>query len=524
MKSIPVILFFVCCLNFLSAQTSNADVFVKAKNALVHITSFDSKGDIVAEGNGFFFNSQGMLLTLTHLVKDFDSIKIQDCNGIYYSVKKVEVVNEKAGIAVVHIYKKAGQVSAVSLSESVLYEGDSVFTIASDSKLQALVSQGYTSVIRMFESSYPGLLCMIHVDKLHDGAPLFNYLGEVIGIFSYPKIESFNLNFALSIKSVTESEVYKSAKKTVKSVTEQVDNEQFRKENDKIILSESIVFDSIISMEARLKRLGDSIIDGMTEFSRLDALTDFIPLFVKTLKIRGSYFYDFNKLDFMYKLVAPDNKFKIYNWTLRFDDGTYRYYAAIQLNSVDLKLIPLYDFSHMISYDVVTDTILNNESWYGAQYYDIGSFKKGKTTYYIFLAWDGNNHISSKKLIEVMYFDEYQNVVFGAPIFKVKNETPVRFELQYNKEAFVALKFLSDKKMIVFDNLIPPSPKDSGKIWIYLPDGSYNYFKIKKGMLVFNEDIFKNEKIPQNALAEDENISGRPPKNVRVKSGVLPPE
>ena len=131
--------------------------------------------------------------------------------------------------------------------------------------------------------------------------------------------------------------------------------------------------DSLVRYEKILKNLGDSIVDGTNVFVRLDAVTDFIPLFVKALKFPGSYNYPFDSLVFMKKLVPSDNAFRLYCWTLKFDDRTFRYYGAIQMNNPEkLKLIPLYDKSDSIAYESLEDTILTNEEWYGMQYYDIG--------------------------------------------------------------------------------------------------------------------------------------------------------
>jgi len=82
--------------------------------------------------------------------------------------------------------------------------------------------------------------------------------------------------------------------------------------------------DSLQKYEKRLKVLADSIVEGQNEWVRLDAVTDFIPLFKKSLKFPGSYSYPYDSLKFMYKVIAPDNTFKIYNWTLRFDDGSFQ--------------------------------------------------------------------------------------------------------------------------------------------------------------------------------------------------------
>lgn len=269
-------------------------------------------------------------------------------------------------------------------------------------------------------------------------------------------------------------------------------------------------YDSIAKYEKIMIGLGDSLIDGSNEWVRMDALTDFIPIFKHSLKFSGSYNYPFDSLSFIHILHAPDNTFRIYSWVLKFDNRTYRYYGAIHFNDPDkLKLIPLFDKSSTIPYDMEEDTILNNETWFGCLYYEIGMTKKGKKTYYILLGWDGNNSIGNKKIIEILTFDNEGKPVFGAPIIKIDKTTILnRKVFQYNATAVFALKFLTGTNKIVFDNLVPPEEKNIGKLWSYIPDGSYNYFEIKKGKLVFKKDLF--------------NPKSKPAEEINIKPGIKP--
>jgi len=261
-------------------------------------------------------------------------------------------------------------------------------------------------------------------------------------------------------------------------------------------------YDSLVRYENIMKDLGDSIIDGSNEWVRMDALTDFIPLFKHALKFPGSYNYPFDSLRFMFKIIAPDNTFKIYSWVLKFDNRTFRYYGAIHFNDpVKLKLIPLFDKSNTIPYDMEEDTILNNETWFGCLYYEMGMTKKGKKTYYILLGWDGYNSIGNKKIVEILTFDNDGKPVFGAPIIKMDKTTVLnRKVFQYNSSAVFSLKFIPGTKVIAFDNLIPPEEKNKGKLWTYIPDGSCDYFEIGKGKLNFKKDLFKHVKLPVESL------------------------
>jgi hypothetical protein len=264
--------------------------------------------------------------------------------------------------------------------------------------------------------------------------------------------------------------------------------------------NQSPFLDSFARYEKIMKDLGDSIIDGNNEWVRLDALTDFIPIFKHVLKFPGSYNYPFDSLGFMHKLIAPDNTFKVYSWVLRFDNRTYRYYGAIQFNDPDkLKLIPLFDKSNTIPYDMEEDSILSNETWFGCLYYEIGMTKKGKKNYYVLLGWDGNTSVGSKKIIEILTFDDERKPVFGAPIIKVDKTTVLnRKVFQYNASAVFTLKFVPGTNKIAFDNLVPPDEKNKGKLWSYIPDGSYDYYEMKKGKLIYRKDLFNPKSKPSD--------------------------
>src|SRR5579872_2818792 len=98
--------------------------------------------------------------------------------------------------------------------------------------------------------------------------------------------------------------------------------------------------DSLRKYEMILKGYSDTILDSKTELNRIIATVNFIPTFVKALKFPGSYTYPFDSLTFMHKLEPNDNSFRLYNWVLKYSDGSCRYYAAIQWNthSDSLKL------------------------------------------------------------------------------------------------------------------------------------------------------------------------------------------
>lgn len=261
--------------------------------------------------------------------------------------------------------------------------------------------------------------------------------------------------------------------------------------------------DSLKKYELALKAVSDSMIDGQRQYTRIRATLKFIPLMVKALKIKGSIDYPFDTLKFMKKLSPPDKSFRLYNWTLKYDDGSFRYYGAIQMNTPDgrLKLFPLRDYREKIDTDM-EKIVVGADEWVGALYYDLIPEKiKGKD-YYTLLAWDGNVYLSKKKVIDVLSFDKDGKPVFGAPIFDVKGVIKNRIVFQFSGNANMLLQYIPEHNMITFDKLVPPNPSSEGFLYTYVPDGTYDYFIWKKNKWLFQEELFDNFKKPIKEAGE----------------------
>ena len=249
--------------------------------------------------------------------------------------------------------------------------------------------------------------------------------------------------------------------------------------------------DSLRSYEMRLRALSDSILDGSRPRVRAEAHRKYIPLLKKALKIKGSFDYPFDSLNFMKKLVPEDKAFRLFNWLLKFEDGTFHYVAAIQMNTRDsLKLIPLYDKSEKLDDSSQDLLVFDANNWFGALYYNIIDCKiKGKK-YYVMLGWNGHNVYSDEKVIDVISFTPEGKVQLGAPIFDIKGKIKTRVIFQYNGEANMLLNYLPENHAISFDHLVPADPKLANKPWLYVPDGSYDYLIFKRKKWVFKDDLF----------------------------------
>ena len=238
--------------------------------------------------------------------------------------------------------------------------------------------------------------------------------------------------------------------------------------------------------EDSLKHLSVTIYNHPEDIERKNANNLFVRTLVQALKIPHSFDYRFDSLKTLSIKKSTDNKFRTITWHLCEADGTFRYYGAIQFNTSELQLIPLLDMSDFMKSPM--DSIVTHKQWYGARYYDIISLTDSKNNYYVLLGWKGSLGKTSKKVIEVLHF-ENGKPIFGLPIFENKKRAK-RVIFEFAQQASMLLKYLPEKQMIVFDHLVPPDSRSEGMYEVYVPDLSYDGYQIlPSGKLKFLENL-----------------------------------
>ena len=163
--------------------------------------------------------------------------------------------------------------------------------------------------------------------------------------------------------------------------------------------------------EDSLKIHSAKLINGNSAAIRFESDSLFTKMFVRALKTPHSFYYPFDSLETISKIVAPDNSFRIFTWQMVVNENLVRQHGAIQMNTKDgsLKLFPLVDKSDVTT--KITDTIGDNKGWIGAVYYKMVKTENNNQTYYTLLGYDENNIRSNRKIIEVLNFNN------GTPTF-----------------------------------------------------------------------------------------------------------
>jgi hypothetical protein len=122
--------------------------------------------------------------------------------------------------------------------------------------------------------------------------------------------------------------------------------------------------------------------------------------------------------------------------------------------------------------------------------------KYKKKKYYVLLGWDGNNRISNKRLIDVLYFTEKGFPKFGDAIFSSESgKVKKRIIFEYQAGLVMSLRYEDEKNAIVFDHLSPSNPSLEGQFSFYGPDFSYDMMQFKDGKWIYIKDVLpRNDK------------------------------
>ncbi|MCX8019080.1 MAG: hypothetical protein N2747_01135 [Chitinophagaceae bacterium] len=255
---------------------------------------------------------------------------------------------------------------------------------------------------------------------------------------------------------------------------------------------------------ADLKKLR-AIEDTLKEYARYmitDSLTEdrmisdsiFTRTLVRALRIKNSFYYPFDSVLGISRLYAPDSAFRIFTWNLLIDEYYCRQKGAIQMRTPDgsLKLFPLFDVSEFT--ENPHDSARSHLNWIGAVYYNIIKTSYRGKNYYTLFGIDPNNLKSAKKWMEVLYFNEKNQPVFGGPFFSYEKDSvpggvKYRIGLEYKKQARALMNYFPDLKMILMDHLV--SETDQPELpWTLVPDGDQEGFVWENGKWVHVDKVF----------------------------------
>ncbi|MBU3185246.1 S1C family serine protease [Clostridium estertheticum] len=185
-----------------TGELTAKQIINKYGNAVVYVEVSDKNHNSIASGSGFIVKSTGVIVTNFHVIKGSSYVSVTLQNGTKYDVKSVLNYNEKQDIAVLQL-SNATNLSTVTLGGSDNVEvGDNVATIGSPQGYANSLSTGIVSGINRKNERGNDIQTTASITYGSSGGPLFDMLGNVIGI-TYSGFDSAgNIGFVIPINEV----------------------------------------------------------------------------------------------------------------------------------------------------------------------------------------------------------------------------------------------------------------------------------------------------------------------------------
>jgi hypothetical protein len=264
---------------------------------------------------------------------------------------------------------------------------------------------------------------------------------------------------------------------------------------------------SMRKIEDSLVVMVDSMYNAFIPDTRIDYCQKFTKQLVRALKTPNSFSYNFDTLGKRIGIITTDDKaFRIFNWLIVPDGVRPRYFGAVQMNSEDLKLYPLFDHSTEINKGL-EDSVLSNQRWYGALYYRILTTEADGEKVYTLFGLNANSLVSNTKVLDPMRITE-NGVEFGAPVFNVSSASGKgrvnRFVMEYKKGVQASLNWDDELKLIYFDRLVSQA-NDANRKYTYVPSGQYDGFRWVNGKWTHVSDL-----IPVQEMKDGDAPTPRP--------------
>lgn len=245
---------------------------------------------------------------------------------------------------------------------------------------------------------------------------------------------------------------------------------------------------SIANLEDEIVQLIDSI-ENTSNFAKKNELNnELLSLLYDALLLDKSFEYPFSKVQKMKIIASPDERIKVYTWNIPQVGGHQKYFGFIQTNiDGEQNVYPLTDNRKQIETPQLQT--LSTNTWYGALYYSIRVDNFMGKDVYTLLGIDMNDLFSSKRIIETITLPDGGEPMLGVPVFRVRGKVLNRIVFEFSARAAMTLRWNEKMQMIVFDHLSPIRNDYAENYQFYVPDFSYDGFKLTQLGWEYEADI-----------------------------------
>jgi hypothetical protein len=188
------------------SQESLPELVRRVKPQVVAIATYDSQGEALMTGSGFFLRP-GQVITNLHVIRGAQrcEIKTLDGKGKVFPVAGLLAVDEEGDLALMSVEMppdSSWRLRASELAPVLPDEGEQIVVIGNPLKLEGSVTDGIVSAVR--EVPNVGKIIQITAPISHgnSGSPVFNMKGQVVGVVTVKVTNGQNINLAIGAARV----------------------------------------------------------------------------------------------------------------------------------------------------------------------------------------------------------------------------------------------------------------------------------------------------------------------------------
>jgi len=194
---------FLCSATPAFSQESLPELVRRVKPQVVAIATYDSQGEALMTGSGFFIRP-GQVVTNLHVIRGAQrcEIKTLDGKGKVFPVAGTLAVDEEGDLALLSVDMPPDRPRASELATVLPDEGEQIVVIGNPLKLEGSVTDGIVSAVR--EVPNVGKIIQITAPISHgnSGSPVFNMKGQVVGVVTIKVTNGQNINLAIAVARV----------------------------------------------------------------------------------------------------------------------------------------------------------------------------------------------------------------------------------------------------------------------------------------------------------------------------------
>jgi len=206
MKFVWILLFLLIPHPIEASQDLLPELVRRIKPSAVAIETYDSKGEKLSRGSGFFVEAD-RIVTNRHVLEGAYRAEVHASSGAVFPVKGVLAVDAEGDIALLKIDAPAPPVRALPLDKTSPQEGESVVVIGNPLGLEGSVTNGIVSAVRDIPTFGRIIQITAPISSGSSGSPVVNMQGQVIGIATLQITGGQSVNFAIPSERISQLQV-----------------------------------------------------------------------------------------------------------------------------------------------------------------------------------------------------------------------------------------------------------------------------------------------------------------------------